>query len=124
MGKRRIMFLNKYISAVHVLPNTGIIILSLLYGAENQEDPLGKSICTAAMMGMDTDCNCGNIGAIIGAQIGDKKISVKWKEPLQDTFSTYVKGHEKWKITELAKRVSEIGMKIVKEKCKEVKIIN
>ncbi|MFX1408902.1 MAG: ADP-ribosylglycohydrolase family protein [Promethearchaeota archaeon] len=111
-------------SEVHVLPNIGIIILSLLYGAINKKDPLGKSICIAGMMGYDTDCNCGNIGAILGAQLGANKIPSKWSDPLQDTFSTYVKGYEKWKISELARRISGIGKNVVKEKCEnKIKII-
>ncbi len=108
MGKRRVKFLNKFISGVHVLPNIGIVILSLLY-SQNEEDQLGRAICISAMMGLDTDCNCGNIGAILGAQLGAEKIPVKWKEPLQDTFSTFVKGYEKWKISELSRRIADIG---------------
>ncbi len=111
-------------SEVHILPNIGIIILSLLYGVQNREDPLGKSICIAAMMGYDTDCNCGNIGAILGAQLGADNIPSKWKDPLQDTFSTYVKGYEKWKISELARRIAVVGKKVVEEKCKnQIRII-
>ena len=60
MNKRRVKFLNKYMSAVHVLPNIGIIILSLLY-SQDEEDQLGRVICIAAMMGLDTDCNCGKL---------------------------------------------------------------
>jgi len=121
-NKKRLSFLTEYvpeesIPGVHVLPNIGIIILSLLYGAQDKEDPLGKSICIAAMMGLDTDCNCGNIGAILGAQLGAEKIPSKWKDPLQDTFSTYVKGYEKWKISELAQRIADIGKEVIKEKC-------
>ncbi len=33
------------------------------------------------MMGLDTDCNCGNIGAILGAQLGNNKIPIKWRNP-------------------------------------------
>jgi ADP-ribosylglycohydrolase len=113
-SKRNIQFLNRFISGVHVLPNAGIITLALLYGAES-DDQLGTSICLAASMGLDTDCNCGNIGAIIGAQLGAEKIPSKWKTPLRNTFSTYVKGYEKWKITELAERVGSIGIKILKK---------
>ncbi|MFW9950460.1 MAG: ADP-ribosylglycohydrolase family protein [Candidatus Thorarchaeota archaeon] len=102
---------------LHVLPNIGVIILSLLYGSQDKEDPLGNSICISAMMGLDTDCNCGNIGAILGAQLGADKIPSKWTEPLQNRFSTYVKGYEKWKITELASRICKIGVKVVKQKC-------
>ncbi len=123
LSKKRKKFIHGELAGVHVLPNIGIIILSLLYGAQDK-DPLGKSICIAAMMGLDTDCNCGNIGAVLGAQLGVDMIPSKWKDPLQDNFATYVKGYEKWKITELAKRVSTIGKIIVKEKCQEaVKIV-
>ncbi len=125
LNRKRKMYLKGRSSGVHVLPNIGIIILSLLFGAQDKEDPLGKSICTAAMMGLDTDCNCGNIGAIIGAQIGSEEIPSKWKEPLEDTFSTYVKGYEKWKITELAQRIATIGKKVIREKCQDkIKIID
>jgi len=120
--ERRIM-LNSLMAGVHVLPNIGIIILSLLYGAYD-DDPFGRSICIAAMMGLDTDCNCGNIGAILGTQFGADIIPSKWKDPLQDTFSTYVKGYEKWKISDLALRVANIGKLVIKEKCQNyVKII-
>jgi ADP-ribosylglycohydrolase len=120
--ERRII-LNSLVGSIHVLPNIGIIILSLLYGSQDNEDPLGRSICIAAMMGLDTDCNCGNIGAILGTQIGADKLPLKWKDPLQDTFSTYVKGYEKWKITELAQRITNIGKKILKQKAKNSVIL-
>jgi len=121
--KRKLVFLRNT-GGVHVLPNIGVIILSLLYGAKD-EDPLGRSICVAAMMGLDTDCNCGNIGTILGVQLGADKIPAKWKDPLQDTFNTYVKGYENWKISELARRIVDVGVKIIKEKGNAmVKIIN
>jgi len=112
---RRIV-LNTGLGMIHTLPNIGIIILSLLYGAQDKQDPFGRSICIAAMMGYDTDCNCGNIGALMGVELGANKIPAKWKDPLQDTFSTFVKGHEKWKISELAQRIANIGEKVLKEK--------
>jgi len=121
--ERRIL-LNTRLGGVHVLPNIGIIILSLLYGAQDKQDPFGKSICVAAMMGYDTDCNCGNIGAIMGVQLGADNIPAKWKDPLQDTFSTYVKGYEKWKISQLAQKIVNLGEKIAKKKEKnQIKII-
>ncbi|MFX0048394.1 MAG: ADP-ribosylglycohydrolase family protein [Candidatus Hermodarchaeota archaeon] len=120
----RKILLNTRLGGVHVLPNIGLIILALLYGAQDKQDPFGKSICIAAMMGYDTDCNCGNIGAILGARLGADNIPLKWKEPLQDSFSTYVKGYEKWKISELSRRIANIGEKIVELKGKnEVKIL-
>jgi ADP-ribosylglycohydrolase len=121
--KVRRIILNTGLAMIHTLPNIGIIILSLLYGAQDKEDPFGRSICMAAMMGYDTDCNCGNIGALMGVLYGADKIPGKWKDPLQDTFSTYVKGHEKWKISELSRRIANIGEKVIKEKANNTVII-
>jgi hypothetical protein len=69
---------------------------------------------------MDTDCNCGNIGTIMGTVLGADRIPKKWTDPLQDTFRTYVRGYEDWKISELAKRICAAGQKIVEEKCSGV----
>ncbi len=119
--RRKREFLNhEILSGVHVLPNAGFIILSLLYGANTKEDPLGRSICIAAMLGLDTDCNCGNVGAIVGAQIGAEMIKSKWRKPLKDTFNTYVKDYEHWKISELASRIAKIGKQICETKCKDI----
>lgn len=112
----RSLIINSGMGKIHTLPNIGIIILSLLYGAQDTEDPFGRSVCIAAMMGYDTDCNCGNIGALLGVQLGAEKIPAKWKNPLENTFSTYVKDHEKWKISELAQRITNIGIQIMQEK--------
>ncbi|MHA1285620.1 MAG: ADP-ribosylglycohydrolase family protein [Promethearchaeota archaeon] len=120
LSERRVKFLNRIISGVHVLPNAGIIVLSLLYGAKDKVDPLGRSVCISAMMGLDTDCNCGNVGAILGAQLGADKIPKKWVKPLKNTFNTYIKGHEHWKIDELAQRVVNIGKKVIIKKCSNV----
>ena len=123
LSKKRLRYL-KTQSGVHVLPNIGIIILSLLYGNDDPVDPFGRTICISAMMGLDTDCNCGNLGAILGTKFGSEAIPFKWREPLYDTFSTAVKGYEKWKISDLAKRITSIGKQIIQEKGNnEVKII-
>lgn len=116
----RTLVINSGMGKIHTLPNIGIIILSLLYGAQDKEDPFGQSICIAAMMGYDTDCNCGNIGALMGVELGADKIPAKWKDPLQDTFSTFVKGHEKWKISELSQRIAKIGERVIKEKAQNL----
>jgi len=118
----RVKVLKGIESKVHVIPNIGIVVLSLLYGAQDKLDPFGRSICVAGMMGYDTDCNCGNIGAILGAGLGAESIPAKWKEPLQDTFSTYVKGYEKWKISELSRRVVNVGERVIKTKCNNVSL--
>ncbi|MHA1819634.1 MAG: ADP-ribosylglycohydrolase family protein [Promethearchaeota archaeon] len=151
--KRRVIALNKFFGNVHVLPNAGIITLSLLYGQDNfpddpltffgetysqiskesetsasmgnnpNIDPFGRPICLAGMMAADTDCNCGNIGTIMGTILGAKNIPLRWKKPLNNKFNTLVKGAQHWKIDELAKEIANMGIKIIENKCKSLKII-
>ncbi|MFX0029638.1 MAG: ADP-ribosylglycohydrolase family protein [Candidatus Hermodarchaeota archaeon] len=116
----RSLVINSGMGKIHTLPNIGIIILSLLYGAQDKEDTFGRSTCIAAMMGYDNDCNCGNIGALLGVQLGAGKIPEKWKDPLQDTFSTFVKGYEKWKISELSRRIANIGREVINKKAQNL----
>ena len=115
--KRRFVYPNGFASGLHVLPNAGIIVLSLLYGAGDAVDPFGRAICIGGMMALDTDCNCGNLGAIMGTILGAKGIPSNWSEPLNDTFHTYVRGYEHWKISELASRICNVGKSIVAVKC-------
>jgi ADP-ribosylglycohydrolase len=115
-GDRKEQFL-EFLSGVHVIPNAGIIVLSLLYGDDDPVDRFGRPACLAGMMGLDTDCNCGNVGTIMGTIVGANDIPAAWKDPLRNTFKTCVKGHEDWKITELAERTCEMGKKIVESKC-------
>lgn len=122
--KRKAVFLNRVVSGLHVLPNAGIIVLSLLCGADDPTDPFGRAVCLGGMMALDTDCNCGNIGAIMGTILGAKGIPPAWKDPLKDTFHTYVRGYEHWKISELAHRICQAGNKVLAAKCPEKRIVS
>jgi hypothetical protein len=46
----------------HIIPNHGIVILSLLWG----EDDFRRSLSIANTCGWDTDCNSGNVGCLLG----------------------------------------------------------
>ncbi len=71
---------DKYPGNCHIIPNTGVIILSLLYG----EGDYSKTICICNMCGWDTDCNAGNVGCIMGVVCGLDKIDEKWRKPIND----------------------------------------
>lgn len=109
-------FFLRFLHPLHVLPNAGIVALSLLYG-QDHEDRFGRPLCLAAMMGYDTDCNCGNLGTIMGTILGEKGIPAKWKAPLQDRFNTYVKGYESWRITDLSWRICDAGKTLLRARC-------
>lgn len=59
------------------------IVMALLYG--NSNFSYSMEICLKS--GGDTDCNCGNLGAILGALLGYKKISYNnWIKPMNDVL--------------------------------------
>ncbi|MFX1297741.1 MAG: ADP-ribosylglycohydrolase family protein [Promethearchaeota archaeon] len=116
--KRKIILRSPKMHEVHVLPNAGIITIGLLYGNGDFE----KSICTTALCGYDTDCNVGNVGTILGVQLGADQIPVKWKGPIHNTFKTYVKGFEETRISKIAERISQIGKQVVESKCQNFQL--
>ena len=73
---------DKYPGFCHILPNTAIMIMSLLYG-ENDFTKTMNILCNA---GWDTDCTLGNVGSIIGAIVGVDHIDSKWILPIKDRF--------------------------------------
>jgi ADP-ribosylglycohydrolase len=50
----------------HIVPNHALIIMALLYG----DDDFRKSLTIVNTAGFDTDCNSGNVGAILGVKNG------------------------------------------------------
>ena len=50
----------------HMIPNHGLMILSLLYG----DDDFQRTLMIVNTCGWDTDCNSGNIGCLMGIKDG------------------------------------------------------
>ena len=50
----------------HMVPNHGLIVLSLLYG----EDDFRRTQMIVNTSGWDTDCNAGNVGCLLGIKNG------------------------------------------------------
>jgi ADP-ribosylglycohydrolase len=117
--KRKLVLRIPKINEIHVLPNAGIVTLGLLYG----EGDFERSICITALCGYDTDCNTGNVGAILGVQKGADQIPLKWKEPLGDRFNTYVRGFSEKSISKIAERIYQIGLKVIKNKCPHIQLM-
>ena len=69
-----------YPGGCHIIPNSAVIILSLLYGRGD----FSRTINIANMCGWDTDCNVGNAGTIVGVLNGLKGIGKSWRQPLND----------------------------------------
>ncbi|AUS97883.1 hypothetical protein CDQ84_00400 [Clostridium thermosuccinogenes] len=71
---------DKYPGACHIIPNSAVIIISLLYS----EGDFSKAINICNMCGWDTDCNVANVGTIMGVRNGLSGIDFKWRKPVND----------------------------------------
>lgn len=69
-----------YQGVCHVIPNAAVIVLALLAGKGSFEDTINIS----AMCGWDTDCNEGNLGAILGVYCGVSGIRKDWIGQVHD----------------------------------------
>ena len=74
---------DKYPGVCHIIPNSALMIMAMCYG----ENDFSKTLCILNQAGWDTDCNCGNVGSIMGALLGLKGIDEKWIMPINDTVN-------------------------------------
>ena len=73
---------DKYGGNCHMVPNHGLIVLSLLYGG----DDFQKTLMIVNTCGWDTDCNSGNAGCLMGIKNGLAGIDAgpDWRGPVAD----------------------------------------
>lgn len=72
---------DRYPGLCHIIPNCAVMALAMAYGNGDFDDTL--NICN--MCGWDTDCNVGNVGAIMGVLCGVDAIDTeKWIRPVND----------------------------------------
>lgn len=71
---------DKYTGVCHIIPNAGVCVLAMLYGAGD----FSRTIEIATMCGWDTDCNAGNIGTILGVYCGLEGIPAHYRDPMND----------------------------------------
>ena len=83
------------------LNNMAMVTLGILAG----ELDYTKSITIATMCGIDTDCNAGTVGSIVGAAVGLSGIEKRWYEPLNNTIKSTVASFGECKITDIINRI-------------------
>lgn len=71
---------DRYPGVCHILPNSAIMIMAMLYG----ENDFSRTLTMLCEAGWDTDCTCGNVGSILGVMTGIGNIDPKWTEPIND----------------------------------------
>ena len=73
---------DRYPGMVPIIPNAAIVVMALLYAAGD----FSRAVQIATMAGWDTDCNAGNVGAIMGVMVGLDGIDVHWRTQMNDTL--------------------------------------
>lgn len=71
---------DRYGGVCHIIPNHGVIHLSLLYGI----DDFRRALMIANTCGWDTDCNAGNVGCLLGIRGGLAALDADLRAPLAD----------------------------------------
>ena len=98
--RERIAVENPFMSSIHVINNTCLIVMGLLLG----KGDLGETLCITLMGGMDTDCTCATAGSMLGASLGARKLPAEWIDPLNDRLQSMVNGFGSSCISDLAQR--------------------
>jgi len=93
----------------HTINNTIWCLLALLYGGNNMTKALGIAACC----GMDTDCNCANVGSVLGVLLGAEALPEQWTAPLEDTLRTAVSQFHQASIADLAQRTTAIAENVL-----------
>ncbi|MBQ8850822.1 MAG: ADP-ribosylglycohydrolase family protein [Oscillibacter sp.] len=71
---------DKYGGVCHMIPNAGVCVLAMLYGAGD----FARTVEIATMCSWDTDCNAGNVGTILGVMTGLAGIPDHYRKPIND----------------------------------------
>jgi len=89
------------------LNNMAIVVLALIHGQLDYT----KAITTAVMCGIDTDCNGGTVGSIVGAAVGYAGLDQRWISPLNDRVKTVVANFGEGSISDLVRRTIQVWRK-------------
>jgi len=87
--------------------NMAIVVLALLHGGLDYT----KTIATAVMCGIDTDCNSGTAASIVGAAVGYKSLDQRWIAPLGDKVKTAIAQFGEGTISDLVRRTIETKLR-------------
>ena len=84
-----------------------------LYSLKAEKGLKGASFTTAVMCGIDTDCNAGTAGSIVGAAVGREGVESRWLEPLNDTIRSGVACFGTCAISDIVDRICKLSEKNV-----------
>lgn len=97
-----------YPGIVPIIPNAGLVLIGLLYSGGD----FSRAICITSACGWDTDCNVGNVGAILGVAAGLEGIEPRWRQPVNDTIAaaSLAGARNLADIANTARRIAALGL--------------
>lgn len=96
-----------YLPFAATINNLSMVTLALLEGQLDYT----RTITTAVMCGIDTDCNAGTAGSIVGAAVGLEGVESRWLEPLNNTIRSGVACFGTCAISDITGRICALGEK-------------
>ncbi len=101
---------DRYGGAVHIIPNAGVVALALLYSGGD----FTRGVQIATNAGWDTDCNAGNVGAILGVAVGLDGLAERWRAPLQDgvVAASLIGSQNLWDLPACADLFTRLGAEV------------
>lgn len=100
----RIYEAHGHLPVTGTINNISVVVLALLHGNLDYT----KTITTAVMAGLDTDCNAGTAGSIVGAAVGFGGLGPQWVNPLHDRVRTSVADFVEGSISSLVERTIKL----------------
>ncbi len=86
------------------LNNMAMVTLGIVAG----ELDYTRSITIATMCGIDTDCNAGTVGSIVGAAVGIDNVPERWYKPLNNTIKSTVADIGECQISDIIERIKSV----------------
>lgn len=113
---------DKYDGVCHIIPNTCLMIMAMCYG----DNDFSNTLEILNRSGWDSDCNCGNVGSILGALVGIEGIDEKWITPINDVVncSSCVGYLNIQYISEAAKMYTRLAYKLDGKDIEEMPLFN
>lgn len=85
---------------VHTINNACLTVWGITIGGTDFQRVISETVA----MGYDNDCTAATAGSIVGAVLGRDGIPPHWTAPFGDTIHTYLKGKERFSITDVLDR--------------------
>lgn len=93
---------------VHTINNACLVTFGLMLGRRDVTKVLSQTLA----MGLDNDCTTATAGSIVGAVVGKSGIPEHWYRNFNNTVHSYIKGHRRFKITDLVKRYNRQAKRV------------